>query len=182
MILLNMLAVLNNAVVWIMLILLPIFNCSNLLSNPLGTIPSTPTIIGIIDSRMFDSCFFFSSLARSKYLSLLPLFFSLGRLLEWQNVTEQVLSFLIFFLIISTKSVLLVDITWSVCISKSQGFHASHFLGRILVCVYTILYYCWNSAFCTVLSHRVMLSFVLHFCLFAAFAFYEINSFISSSV
>ena len=55
---------------------------------------------------------FFSSLARSKYLSLSSLSFSCGQP-EWQS---QVL----FFLLTVTKSSRLAEIRRSVCISKSQ--------------------------------------------------------------
>ena len=66
--LLGILADLNNAVVWIILILALISSSSRPLSKPLRTVPSARTTIGITVTFMFYSCF--SYLARSKYLSI----------------------------------------------------------------------------------------------------------------
>ncbi len=65
--LLSILAVLNNAVVWIVSTSPPTSKSSSLFSNPLVTVPNAPITIGIIVTYMFHS--FFSSLARSRYLS-----------------------------------------------------------------------------------------------------------------
>ena len=71
---------------------------------------------GITVSLMFQS--FFSSLARSKYLFLFHfLLFSLCGPLERQNQLDDKFS---FFFSITTRSGLLAEIRWSVCISKSQ--------------------------------------------------------------
>ena len=64
---LRILAVLSNAVVWIVSTRLPTSKCSSPFSNPLVTVPNAPITIGIIVTCMFHS--FFSSLARSRYLS-----------------------------------------------------------------------------------------------------------------
>ena len=64
--LLGILANLNNAVVWMVLILLQISNFSYRSSKPFVTIPSTPITTGI--TVMFQS--FFSSLANFKHLSI----------------------------------------------------------------------------------------------------------------
>ena len=45
--------------------------------------------------------------------------------------------FFFFFFLTITRSGRLAEKRWSVCISKSREFGASHFLGRILGCVYT---------------------------------------------
>ena len=42
------------------------------------------------------------------------------------------------FLLIITRTDLLAEIKWTVCIPKIKGIFSSHFLGWILVCVYTI--------------------------------------------
>ena len=71
--LLSILAVLNNAVVWIISTRLPTSKSSSSFSNPLDTEPNAPTTIGIIVTFMFSR--FFNSLARSRFLSF-SLYFS----------------------------------------------------------------------------------------------------------
>ena len=73
--LLSILAVLNNAVVWMVSTRPPTSKSSSPFSNPLVTVPNAPITIGIIFTCMFHS--FFSSLARSRYLSFFSLSFSL---------------------------------------------------------------------------------------------------------
>ena len=63
----SILAVFNNAVVW-MVTRLPTSKSSRPFNNPLVTAPKAPITIGIIVTFMFHS--FFNPLARSRYLSL----------------------------------------------------------------------------------------------------------------
>ena len=70
--LLSILAALNNAVVWMTSTRPIISKSSSPYTNPLGIVPSVPITIGIIVTFMFHS-FFFSSLARSRFLSLFSL-------------------------------------------------------------------------------------------------------------
>ena len=70
--LLSILAVLNNAVVWMVSTRHPTSKSSSPFNNPLVTVPKALITIGIIITFMFQS--FFSSLARFRYLS----FFSLS--------------------------------------------------------------------------------------------------------
>ena len=70
--LLSILAVLNNAVVWMVSIRPPTSKSSSPFNSPLVTVPNAPITIGIIVTFMFHS--FFNPLARSRYLS----FFSLS--------------------------------------------------------------------------------------------------------
>ena len=72
--LLSILAVLNNAVVWMVCTRPPTSKSSSLFSNPLVAVPNAPITIGIIVTCMFHS--FFNSLARSRYLSLFSHSFS----------------------------------------------------------------------------------------------------------
>ena len=65
--LLSILAVLNNAVVWMVSTRPPTSKSSSSFSNPLVAVPNVPITIGIIVTCMFHS--FFNSLARSRYLS-----------------------------------------------------------------------------------------------------------------
>ena len=65
--LLSILAILYNAVVWMVSTRPPTSKSSNPFNNPLVTVPNAPTTIGIIVTCMFHS--FFNSLGRSRYLS-----------------------------------------------------------------------------------------------------------------
>ena len=73
--LLSILAVFNNAVVWIVSTRPPTSKSSWPFNNTLVTVPKAPITIGIIVTFMFHS--FFNSLARSMYLSLFSHSFSL---------------------------------------------------------------------------------------------------------
>ena len=116
--LLSILAVLNNVAIWMVSTSPPTFESSSSFNNPLVTVPKVPITIGIIITFMFHS--FFNSLARSRYLS----FFSHSfRFILWSagTVKSTILQILFFFLllIIIMRSVLLVEIRWSVFMSKS---------------------------------------------------------------
>ena len=114
--LLSILAVFNNAVVWMVSTRLPTSKSSRPFNNPLLTVP-----IGIIVTLMFHS--FFNSQARSRYWSLFSHSFSF---ILWSAGTAkstilQIFSFFFcFFLMIIIRSGLLAGIRWSVCISKSH--------------------------------------------------------------
>ena len=95
--LLSILAVLNNAVVWMVSTCPPTSKSSSPFSNPLVTVPYALIIIGIIVTCMFHS-FFFNSLARTRYLSFFSHSFSF---ILWSAGTAKstilhVLSFLFF--------------------------------------------------------------------------------------
>ena len=125
---LRILAVLSNAVVWIVSTRPPFSKTSKPFNNPLVIVPNVPVTIGTIVTFMFHS--FFNSLARSKYLS----FFSLSfRFILWSAGTAKSTILQIFFLfffffffflllLIIMRSGLLAGITWSVCMLK---FHRS---------------------------------------------------------
>ena len=63
--LLSILAVLNNAVVWMVSTRPPTSKSSTPFNNPLVTLPKAPVTIGIIVTFMFHS--FFNSLAKLRY-------------------------------------------------------------------------------------------------------------------
>ena len=67
--LLSILAVFNNAVVWMVSTRPPTSKSSRPFNNPLVTVPNAPITIGIIVTFMFH--IFFNSIARSRYLSVL---------------------------------------------------------------------------------------------------------------
>ena len=75
--LLSILAVFNNAVVWMVSTRSPTSKSSRPFNNPLVTVPKAPITIGIIVTFIFNS--FFNSLARSRYLSLFSYSFSFIR-------------------------------------------------------------------------------------------------------
>ena len=73
-ILLSILAVLNNAVVWMVFTCPATSKSSRAFNNPLVTVPKAPITIAIIGNFMFHS--FFISLARSRNLSIFSHSFS----------------------------------------------------------------------------------------------------------
>ena len=79
-ILFSILAVFNNAVVWMVSTRSPTSKSSRPFNNPLVTMPKAPITISIIVTFMFHS--FFNSLARSRYLSLFSHSFSF---ILWRN-------------------------------------------------------------------------------------------------
>ena len=86
-------------------------------NNLLVTMPKAPITIGIIVTFMFHS--FFNSLARSRYLSFFSHSYSV---LFCGQLEQQCRQFCKFsFLLIIIRSVLLAEIRWSVCMSKSHG-------------------------------------------------------------
>ena len=92
---LRILAVLCNAVIWIVSTRPPTSKSSRPFNNPLVIVPNAPITIGTIVTFMFHS--FFNSLARSRYLS----FFSLSfRFILWSAGTAKstILQILFFFI------------------------------------------------------------------------------------
>ena len=93
---LRILAVLSNAVVWMVSTRSPSSKSSRPFNNPLVIVTTAPITIGTIVAFMFHS--FFNSIARSRYLS----FFSLSfRFILWSAGTAkssilQILFFLFF--------------------------------------------------------------------------------------
>ena len=127
----RILAVLRNAVVWIVSTRPPISKSSRPFNNPLVIVPKVSITIGTIVTFIFHS--FFNSLVKSRYLS----FFSLSfRFILWSAGTaKSTILQILFLLLIIMRFGLLAGIRWSVCI----GVYASHFLGQVLCCAYTIL-------------------------------------------
>ena len=113
---LSILAVLSNAVVWIVSTRPLTSKSPRPFNNPLVTVPNAPITIGTIVTFMFPS--FFNSLARSRYLS----FFSLSfRFILWSAGTaKSTILQILFLLLIIMRSGLLAGIKWSVCMLKSH--------------------------------------------------------------
>ena len=108
--LLSILALLNNAVVWMVSTRPPPSKSSSSFSNPLVTVPNAPITIGIIVTCMFHS--FFNSLARSRYLSRFSHSFSF--ILWSAGTAKSTILQVLFFLLIIIKSGLLAGIRWTV--------------------------------------------------------------------
>ena len=118
--LLSILAVFDNAVVWMVSTQPPTSKSSRHFNNPLVTVPKAPITIGIIVTFMFRG--FFNSLARSMYLSLFSHSFSF---ILWLAGTAKsailhIFFFFFFLMLIIIRSDLLAEIRWSVCILKSH--------------------------------------------------------------
>ena len=118
--LLGILAILSNAVIWIVSIRPPTSKSSWPFNNPLVIVPKAPITIGTIITFMFHS--FFNSLARSRYLYFFSHSFSF---ILWsagtaKSIILQILFFFFFFfLLIIIRSGLLAEIRWSVCLSNA---------------------------------------------------------------
>ena len=104
--LLSILAVFNNAVVWMVSTWPPTSKPSRPFNNPLVTMPKAPITIGIIVTYMFHS--FFNSLARLRNLSFFSHSFSF---ILWSAGTAKLTVLQIFFfLLIIIRSGLLAEI------------------------------------------------------------------------
>ena len=105
--LLSILAVLNNAVIWMVSTHPPTTKASSPFSNPLATVPNAAITIDIIVTCMFHR--FFNSLTRSKYLSLFSHSFSF---ILWSAGTAKstFLQVLFSFLIIIESGLIIIII------------------------------------------------------------------------
>ena len=103
--LLTILAIFNNAVVWMVSTRPPTCKFSRPFNNPLVTVAKAPITIGIIVTFMFHS--FFNSLARSRYLFLFS--HSLSFIL-WSAMDSKVDNFADFLFLIIIRSGLLTGI------------------------------------------------------------------------
>ena len=113
---LSILDVPNNAVFWIVCTCPPASKSSSPFNNPLITVPKGLLTIGIIVTFMFH--IFFNSLARPRYFSFHSHHFSFFFGQPWQ----QNLQFWKFpFFLILVRAGLLVEIRWSVWMSKSHS-------------------------------------------------------------
>ena len=114
---LRILAVLSNAVVWIVPTCSPTSKSSRPFNNPLVIVPNALITIGTNVTFMFHS--FFNSLARSRYLSFFLLSFRFI-MLSAGTAKSPILQILFFFLLVNMRSGLLAWISRSVYILKSH--------------------------------------------------------------
>ena len=139
---LRILAILSNAVVWIVSTRPPTSKSSRPFNNPLVIVPNAPITIGTIVTLMFYSIF--NSLARSRYLS----FFSHSfRFILWSDRTaKSTILQILFFLLIIMRSGLLAGISSSVCMLKSHwSLCVSFFRTDARLCIYhSFVWSNWN--------------------------------------
>ena len=105
--LLSILAVLNNVIVWMVSTRPPTSKSSSPFSNPLVTVPNAPIPIGIIVNFV-------------EILILLFTFFQSYSDVNRDSKIDNFASSLFLLLLIITRSGLLAEIRWSVCMSKSH--------------------------------------------------------------
>ena len=142
--LLSILAVLNNAVVWMVSTCPPASKSSSPFNNPFVTLPNALITIGIIVTFMFHN--FFDSLARSKYLSFFSILFSFNL---WSTVMAKITILQVLFF----HWLLLSPVFWprlgDPCECQSLiGVYVCHSLGQVLGCAYTICSYGQISVSC----------------------------------
>ena len=116
-ILLSILAVFNNAVVWIVSTCPPTSQSSRPFYNPSVTVPKDPITIGIIVTFLFHIFFQFSS--KVEILILLFTFFQFYSVVSRDSKDDNFANSL-FLLLIVIRYGLLPMIRWSVCKSKSH--------------------------------------------------------------
>ena len=138
-ILLSILAILKNAVVWMMSNRPSTSKSSSPFNNPLLTVPKTPITIGIIVTFMFPC--FFNSLARSRYLSFFSLSFSF--ILCSAGRAKSTILQVLFLLLITVMSGLLAEIRWSVCVPSAFGPFIGQHQG-LLSCVKSVFKEFWK--------------------------------------
>ena len=136
--LLSILAVFNNAVVWMISPRPSTSKSSWHFNNPLATVPKTPITIGIFVTFMLHS--FFNSLARSRYLSLFSYSFTF---VLWSAGKAKSI-FLKIFVFCWLWSGLLAEMRWSVCISKCHKSLCVSFSWTVAgLCIYHL--FLWSN-------------------------------------
>ena len=92
-------------------------------TSHLGTVPRAPITIGITVTFMFH--FFFQFPSKVWNLILLFAFFQIYSVVSWDSkvhsLASSLLLLLLFLFLLNVRFVLLAGISWSVCMSKSQG-------------------------------------------------------------
>ena len=123
--LLSILAVLNNAVVWMVSTRPPTSKSSSPFNNSLVTVPNPPITIGIIVTCMFHR--FFNSLAWSRYLSIFSHSFSF---ILWSAGTAKstILQVLFFCWLLLSQVLLLLLL---LLLNTSCEFSTSAFAGSL---------------------------------------------------
>ena len=151
--LLSILAVLNNIVIWMVSTRPPNFKSFSPFNNPLVTVPNAPITIGIIVTSMFHS--FFNFRARSRYLSFFSYSFSF--ILQLAGTANSTNLQVLLFLLIILRTGLLVEIRWSVCMSKShRSLCVSFSRTGAGLCIYHL--FVWSNLNFLLISQWITLS------------------------
>ena len=136
--LLSILAVFNNAIVWMVSTRPPTSKSSRPFNNPLLTVPKAPITIGTIVTFMFHS-FFFQFSSKIKVLILLFTFFQFYSVVSRDSKVDNFASSL-FFLLIIIRSGLLAEIRGFGCMSKShRSLCVSFSRTGAELCIYHLL-------------------------------------------
>ena len=150
--LLSILAVLNNAVVWMASTRPPTSKSSSPFSIPLVTTPNAPNAISVIVACMFRSFFQFPS--KVEVLILLFTFFQFYSVVSRDSKVDNFASSL--FLLIIIKSGLLAEIRWSVCMPKSpRGLCVSFSRTGTGLCIYHL--FVWSNLYFLHISRWITL-------------------------
>ena len=176
---LSILAVLSNAVFWIVSTRPPTSKSSRPFYNPLVIVPKAQITIGTIVTFIFHS--FLNSLSRSRYLSFFS--HSFRFILRSAGIAKSTILQILFYLLIIIRSGLLARIWWSVCMLKSHRSLCMSFSRKGAgLCVYHSLMWS-NSNFFHIpadhLADSVLSRLIILLCLFAALAYYVIDRFVS---
>ena len=149
--LLSILAVFNNAVVWMVSTRPPTSKSSRSFNNPFVTVPKAPITIGVIVTLIFYR--FFNSLARSRYLSLFSHSFSFIR---WSaGIAKSTISIIIIIIIIIWYEPIYMSIWfWFFIIRIKQKLLKPYKLSLIINihnCYLKI--YCWQINYLKPYNH-----------------------------
>ena len=137
--LLNTLAVLNNAVVWMVSARPPTSKSSSPFYSPLVTVPNAPITTGIIVTFMFHSLFFLFP-SKTEVLILLFTFFQFYSVVGQHSKAYTFAS----FLLITIRSGRLAEIRWSFCMSKShRSLCGSISMTDSQLCIYHL--FVWSN-------------------------------------
>ena len=135
--LLSILAVLNNAVVWMVSTRPPTSKSSNPFNSIFVTISNVPIMIGIIIAYVFHS--FFNSLARSRYLSFFSHSFSF--ILWLAGTAKSTILQILFFCWLPQGLVFWLGLGDPFICQSPLGVYVCHSPGQLLGCAYTICSY-----------------------------------------
>ena len=136
-VLLSILAVFNNAAFWTVSTRPPTSKSSRPFNNPLITVPKAPITIGIIVTFIYHSFVQFSC-------NSLFIFFKFYSVVSRDSKVHNFADFLFLLLMIIIRSGLLIEIRWSVCISKShRSLCVSFSRTGAGLCIYHLL--AWSN-------------------------------------
>ena len=134
----SFLAVFHNAVVGMVYTRPPTSNSSRPFNNSFVTVPKAQITIGRIVPFMFHS--FFNSLARLSYLPFFSRSFSFFCCQLGQQ-SRRICKFSFFFCLLVLGLVFWTRLNDPCECQSPIGVYASHFLGLVLGCAYTICWY-----------------------------------------